>query len=190
MKLEKRLDTHLGKTPQIGEGVYIARGAMVVGDVTLGDHSSVWYNAVLRGDINRIVVGAYTNIQDNAVLHLEDDLPCIVGNYVTIGHSAIVHACTIADETLIGMGSVILDGAVIGKQCLIGAKALVTQGIKIPDGSLVLGMPAKVVRQLTPEERGRLKDSAENYAANAAYCLAHQINTVTLAGRSDKAVSK
>src|SRR2546422_8710220 len=111
MDLEKRLNTFLGKQPQIGRDVYIARGAVVVGDVTLGDHASVWYNAVLRGDINRIVVGAYTNIQDNAVLHLENDLPCIVGNYVTIGHSAIVHACTVGDETLIGMGSVILDGA-------------------------------------------------------------------------------
>ena len=167
---------YLGKLPQIGKHVYIARGAVVVGDVTLGEHSSVWYNAVLRGDINRIVVGAYTNIQDNAVLHLENDLPCIVGNYVTIGHSAIVHACTVGDETLIGMGSVVLDGAIIGKHCLIGAKALVTQGAQIPDGSLVLGMPAKVVRALTPEECAMFKPGAEKYAGNAAYCLAHKIN--------------
>jgi carbonic anhydrase/acetyltransferase-like protein (isoleucine patch superfamily) len=176
MDLQKRLDTYLAKTPQIGKGVYIARGAVVVGDVTLGDHSSVWYNAVLRGDINRIVVGAYTNIQDGAVLHLEDDLPCVVGNYVTIGHSAIVHACTIGDETLIGMGSVILDGAVIGSQCLIGAKALVKQEAKIPDGSLVVGMPARIVRSLTAEERAKFKPGAEKYAANAAYCLVNKIN--------------
>ena len=176
MDLEKRLNTFLGKQPQIGKDVYIARGAVVVGDVTLGDHSSVWYNAVLRGDINRIVVGAYTNVQDNVVLHLENDLPCIIGSYVTIGHSAIVHACTVGDETLIGMGSVILDGAVIGKQCLVGAKALVKQGSQMPDGSLVLGMPAKVVRALTPEERAKFKPGAKKYAANAAYCLAHKIN--------------
>src|SRR2546423_229733 len=174
--VEKQLDKFLRQQPRLGQGVYIARGAVVVGDVTIGDHSSVWYNAVLRGDINRIVVGAYTNIQDNAVLHLENDLPCIVGNYVTIGHSAIVHACTVGDETLIGMGSVVLDDAVIGKQCLIGAKALVKQGSQIPDGSLVLGMPARVVRALTPEERAKFKPGAEKYAANAAYCLAHKIN--------------
>jgi len=176
MESEKRFDTFLGKKPQIGKSVYIARGAVVVGDVTLGDHASVWYNAVLRGDINRIAVGAYTNIQDNAVLHLENDLPCVVGNYVTIGHSAIVHACTVGDETLIGMGSVILDGAMIGKQCLIGAKALVKQGTQIPDGSLVVGMPARIVRALTADERARFKPGAEKYAANAAYCLKHKIN--------------
>jgi carbonic anhydrase/acetyltransferase-like protein (isoleucine patch superfamily) len=176
MDLEKRFNTFLGQKPSLGSGVYIASGAIVVGAVTLGDHSSVWYNAVLRGDINEIVVGHHTNIQDNAVLHLEDNLPCHVGNYVTIGHLAIVHACTVGDETLIGMGSIILDGARIGRQCLIGAKALVTQRTEIPDGSLVLGSPAKVVRALTEEERQRLKPAAEKYAANAAYCLAHGIN--------------
>lgn len=159
--------------------MYIARGAVVVGAVELGDRSSVWYNAVLRGDINRISVGHYTNIQDNAVLHLEDDLPCIVGNYVTIGHSAIVHACTVGDETLIGMGSIILDGAKIGRECLIGARSLVTQRMEVPDGSLVLGSPARVVRALTAEERQRLKLSAEKYAQNAAYCLRHGINTAS-----------
>lgn len=159
------------KQPRLGKGVYIARGAAVLGDVTIGDYSSVWYNAVVRGDINRIVVGHHTNVQDNAVLHLADDFPCIVGNYVTVGHSAIVHACRVGDETLVGMGAVILDGAVIGKQCIIGAKALVTQGMNVPAGSLVLGMPAKVVRPLTREERAGLKWWAEKYVANAAYCL-------------------
>jgi gamma-carbonic anhydrase len=174
--LEKRLDTFLQRQPRLGAGVYVARGAVVIGAVALGDHSSVWYNAVLRGDINEIIVGHHTNIQDNAVLHLEDDLPCRVGNYVTIGHSAIVHACTVGDQTLIGMGAVVLDGARIGRQCLIGARALVTQRTEIPDGSLVLGSPAKVVRPLTDEERQRLKLSAEKYVANAAYCVAHGIN--------------
>src|SRR5438552_13914459 len=143
----KQLETFLLKKPTLGRGVYIAQGAIVVGDVTIGDYSSVWYNAVLRGDINRIGIGHHTNIQDNAVLHLEDELPCLIGNYVTVGHSAIVHACTVGDETLVGMGSVILDGAVLGRQCLIGAKALVTARTQIPDGSLVLGAPAKVVRR-------------------------------------------
>jgi carbonic anhydrase/acetyltransferase-like protein (isoleucine patch superfamily) len=174
--LEKRLDTFLQRQPRLGAGVYVARGAVVIGAVALGDHSSVWYNAVLRGDINEIIVGHHTNIQDNAVLHLEDDLPCRVGNYVTIGHSAIVHACTVGDQTLIGMAAVVLDGARIGRQCLIGARALVTQRTEIPDGSLVLGSPAKVVRPLTDEERQRLKLSAEKYVANAAYCVAHGIN--------------
>src|SRR5260221_10926960 len=172
----KQLETFLLKKPTFGRGVYIAQGAIVVGDVTIGDHSSVWYNAVLRGDINRIVVGHHTNIQDNAVLHLADDFPCIVGNWVTVGHGAIVHACTVGDETLVGMGAVILDGAVIGKQSIIGAKALVTQGTKIPPGSLVLGAPAKVVRKLSQEERAGLKWWAEKYVDNGAYCLKRKIN--------------
>jgi carbonic anhydrase/acetyltransferase-like protein (isoleucine patch superfamily) len=175
-KLEKQLDTFLRKKPKLGKNVFIAKTAVVIGDVTLGAHSSVWYHAVLRGDINRIVIGHHTNIQDNAVLHLADDFACIVGNYVTVGHSAIVHACTVGDEVLIGMGAVILDGAVIGKQSLIGAKALVTQGTKIPPGSLVLGAPAKVVRKLTKEERTGLKYWATKYVANGAYCLKHGIN--------------
>jgi carbonic anhydrase/acetyltransferase-like protein (isoleucine patch superfamily) len=175
-KLRKQLDTFLRKKPQLGKNVYIASGAVVVGDVTLGDHSSVWYNAVLRGDINRIVVGHHTNIQDNAVLHLADDFACVLGNYVTVGHSAIVHACKIGDEVLIGMGAIILDGAVIGKQSLIGAKALVTQGMKIPPGSLVLGAPAKVARALTKQERAGLKHWATKYVENSAYCLEHEIN--------------
>lgn len=174
--LRRQLDTFLKKQPVLGRGVYIARGAAVLGDVTLGDFSSVWYNAVVRGDINRIVIGHHTNIQDNAVLHLADDFACLVGNHVTIGHSAVVHACTVGDETLVGMGAIILDGAVIGEQCLIGARALVTQGAQIPPGSLVLGAPAKVVRALTPEDRAGLKYWAEKYVANAAYCLEHRIN--------------
>jgi carbonic anhydrase/acetyltransferase-like protein (isoleucine patch superfamily) len=174
--LDDQLDAFLRKQPVLGKNVYIARGAVVVGDVTLGDGASVWYNAVLRGDINRIVVGAGSNIQDNSVLHLADDFPCILGQYVTVGHSAIVHACSVGDECLIGMGAVILDGAELGEQCLVGAKALVTQHTKIPPGSLVLGAPAKVVRPLTAKERSGLKYWADKYVANAAYCLRHSIN--------------
>ncbi len=148
----------------------------MLGDVTLGAHSSVWYNAVLRGDINRIVVGEYSNIQDNAVLHLADDFPCILGGHVTVGHSAIVHACTVEDECLIGMGATILDGALIGAQSIVGANALVTQGMVVPPGSMVLGSPAKVVRQLSAAERESLRGWAEKYVQNAAYCLKHKIN--------------
>ena len=175
-KLIQQFETFLRKQPVLGKNVYIAKGAVVLGHVTLGDQVSVWYNAVLRGDINRIVVGEGSNIQDNAVLHLSDDFPCILGKFVTVGHTAIVHACTVGDECLIGMGAVILDGAEIGGQCLIGANALVTQGMKIPPGSLVLGSPAKVVKTLSAEERASLKIWAAKYIANAAYCLEHRIN--------------
>lgn len=175
-RLEKQLDNFLRKRPKVGKSVYIARSAIVLGDVKLGDFSSVWYNTVLRGDINRIVVGHHTNIQDNAVLHLADEFPCVVGNYVTVGHSAIVHACKVGDEVLVGMGAVILDGAVVGKQSLIGAKTVVTPGMRIPPGSLVLGTPAKIVRELTPKERHGLKYWAKKYVAYAAYCLKNGIN--------------
>jgi carbonic anhydrase/acetyltransferase-like protein (isoleucine patch superfamily) len=174
--VKEQLDTFLLKKPAFGKGVYIAQGAVVLGDVTLGDHSSVWCNAVLRGDINRIVVGHHTNIQDNAVLHLSDDFLCILGNYVTVGHAAVVHACTIGDQALIGIGSTILDGAVIGEQSLVGAGALVAPGTRIPSGSLVLGSPAKVVRELSPQERAELKTLAEKYVRVAAYYLEHNIN--------------
>ncbi|MCW5559687.1 MAG: gamma carbonic anhydrase family protein [Verrucomicrobiae bacterium] len=170
-----QLDRHLRKSPTLGRDVYIASTATVLGDVTLGDASSVWYGAVLRGDINRIVIGDHSNVQDNAVLHLADEHPCLVGSWVTIGHSAIVHACTVADECLIGMGATILDGAVIGAQSLVGANALVTQGMQVPPGSLVVGAPAVVKRALTPEERAGLRHWAHKYVVNGAYCLKHGI---------------
>ena len=174
--VEKQLADFLDGGPRLGAGVYIAPGAVLVGNVTLGEGSSVWCNAVLRGDINRIVIGHHTNIQDNCVLHLADDLPCVLGDFVTVGHCAIVHAATIGNETLVGMGSCIMDGAVIGEQCVIGAKALVTQGAQIPPGSLVLGAPAKVVRALTAEERAELKGWAEKYVELAAGYLRRKLN--------------
>jgi carbonic anhydrase/acetyltransferase-like protein (isoleucine patch superfamily) len=174
-ELDPQLDKFLRRQPRLSKNVFIARTATVIGDVTLGAHSSVWYGAVLRGDINRIVVGHHSNVQDNAVLHLADNFACVLGNWVTVGHSAVVHACKVGDEVLVGMGAVILDGAVIGKQSIIGAKALVTQGTKIPPGSMVLGAPAKVVRQLSPEERAGLKWWAQKYVDNGAYCLKHGI---------------
>jgi carbonic anhydrase/acetyltransferase-like protein (isoleucine patch superfamily) len=148
---------------------------VVLGDVRLGDHSSVWYNAVARGDINRIEIGHHTNIQDNSVLHVADDFPCILGSYVTVGHAAILHACTIGDEVLVGMGATVLDGAVVGEQSLIGARALITPGVEIPPGSFVLGSPAKVVRSLAAHERSALKSWAEKYVRYSAYCLEHGV---------------
>jgi len=174
--VDHRLEKYLGQKPTIGEGVYISKSAVVFGAVTLGKLSSVWYNAVLRGDIHEIVVGEGSNIQDNAVLHIADDFGCYIGDYVTVGHSAVVHACRVGDETLVGMGATILDGAVVGNQCIIGANALVKQGQKIPDGSMAVGSPARVIRKLSDEDRAGLKSWATKYIANAAYCLTHDIN--------------
>ncbi len=173
--LEATLNQHLRQQPQLAEDVYIAKGAVVIGDVTMGQQSSIWYNAIARGDINQIRIGAFSNVQDNAVLHVADDFACEIGDWVTIGHTAIVHACKIGDETLVGMGATILDGAEIGEQCIIGANALVTGGSKIPAGSMVVGSPAKVKRALSDAERDQLKHWAEKYVSNSAYCLKHNI---------------
>jgi len=175
--LATRVAAFLRRGPRLGRGVYLAPGARVVGDVTIGAGSSVWHNAVLRGDINRIVVGHRTNIQDNCVLHVADELACVLGDLVTVGHAAIVHAATVGSETLVGMGARLLDGAVVGEQCLVGAGALVTQGANIPAGSLVLGAPAKVVRALTPAERAGLKGFAQKYVELAAFYLKHNRKT-------------
>ena len=185
-ELDPQLDQFLRRQPTLGEGVYLASTAVVVGDVTVGDHSSVWYHAVLRGDINYIKVGAYSNIQDGAVIHLADEYPCEIGDWVTVGHSAVVHACKVGDECLIGMNSTILDGAEVGAQSIVGANALVTQGTQIPEGSLVLGSPAKVVRTLTPGERAELRSWAQKYVDNAAYCLRHNLNVGTPLSTKDE----
>lgn len=150
-------------TPQIHESAFIAASADVIGRVTLHENASVWYHATLRGDINEIVIGANSNIQDNAVVHLADDYGCYVGEFVTVGHSAILHACTVKDEVLVGMGAIVLDGAVIGERSIIGAGALVTKDTIIPPGSLVIGSPAKVVRTLSLDEQSKVKYWAEKY---------------------------
>jgi carbonic anhydrase/acetyltransferase-like protein (isoleucine patch superfamily) len=150
-------------SPQIHESAFIAASADVIGRVTLHEETSIWYHATLRGDINEIVIGPRSNIQDNAVIHLADDYGCYVGELVTVGHSAILHACTVKDEVLVGMGAIILDGAVIGERSIIGAGALVTGGTVIPPGSLVLGSPARVVRALPLEEQMKVKYWAEKY---------------------------
>ncbi len=157
------IETYEGISPKINDSAFVAGSADVIGRVTLGDESSVWYNSTLRGDINEIVVGPKSNVQDNAVLHLSDDYGVYLGELVTIGHSAIVHAATVKDEVLVGMGACILDGAVIGERSIIGAQALVTGGMVIPPGSLVLGSPARVVKTLDLKTQSDIKKWAEKY---------------------------
>jgi carbonic anhydrase/acetyltransferase-like protein (isoleucine patch superfamily) len=173
MTLEQRLEKHLGKSPDAADAIWIAPNATVIGDVTLGLKTSVFYGAVLRGDIARIVVGEGTNIQDNVVVHLADDLDAIIGKWCTIGHSAIVHACTVEDECLIGMGATVLDGARIGARSIVGAGAVVTPRTVVPPGSMVLGSPAKVTRALSEEEQRGLRKWADKYVAVATAHAAH-----------------
>lgn len=149
--------------PQIDPTAYVAPQAIVIGDVRLAARVSVWPTSVLRGDINYIEIGEGSNIQDGTIVHLADDLPTRVGKLVTVGHRVILHACTVEDECLIGMGATILDGAVIGKGSIVGAQALVTKGMQVPPGSLVMGMPAKVVRPLRPEEIAGIRTWADHY---------------------------
>ncbi|MGJ8677861.1 MAG: gamma carbonic anhydrase family protein [Akkermansiaceae bacterium] len=149
--------------PDIHPSVFVASSADVIGRVQVGEEASIWYNTTLRGDINDIVIGPRSNVQDNAVIHLADDYGAYIGELVTIGHSAIIHACTVKDEVLVGMGACILDGSVIGERSIIGANALVTGGMDIPPGSLVLGSPAKVVKTLDLAEQAEVKKWAEKY---------------------------
>jgi gamma-carbonic anhydrase len=166
------IESYEGIFPVIHESVFVAASADVIGRVTLHEESSIWYHATLRGDINEIVIGPRSNVQDNVVIHLADDYGCHVGELVTVGHSAILHACTVKDEVLIGMGAIVLDGAVIGERSIIGAGALVTGGTVIPPGSLVLGSPGKVVRQLSLEEQGKVKSWAVKYVGGSRRYLA------------------
>ena len=163
MTIQERLEKHLGRTPHTSESLFIAASATVVGDVVLGPRTSVFYGAVIRGDINEIRVGEGTNIQDNAVVPLADELGAHIGAWCTIGHGAIIHACRIGDECLIGMGATVLDGAAIGARSLVGANSLVTQRFECPPGSLVFGSPARVVRPLSAVEQSELRKSAEKY---------------------------
>lgn len=149
--------------PRIDDSAYIAASADIIGRVEIGENASVWYNTTLRGDINDIVVGPRSNVQDNTCVHLADDYGAYIGELVTVGHSAIIHACTIKDEVLVGMGACILDGAVIGERSIIGAQTLVTGGMEIPPGSLVLGSPGKVVRALSLEEQQGIRKWADKY---------------------------
>ena len=157
-----------GMAPKLGQRIFIAESALVLGDVELGDDSSVWFNCVVRGDVNYVRIGARTNIQDMSVLHADSGVPLTLGEDVTVGHKAMLHGCTIGDGCLIGIGAVVLNGARIGKGCLVGAGSLVTEGKEFPAGSMILGSPARVVRQLSTEQLEGLRLMAEHYVSNAS----------------------
>lgn len=150
-----------------GEGQFIAPNAAVIGDVTLHENASIWFSCVLRGDADRIEIGAGSNIQDGTVMHADPGFPMVVGENVTVGHNAMLHGCHIGDGTLVGINAVVLNGAKVGRGCLIGANALVTEGMEIPDGSMVLGSPAKIVRELDEETQLILRHNADHYVGNA-----------------------
>ena len=156
------------KTPHIHPSAFIAPNATVMGEVTVGAQSSLFFGAVVRSEFVPIVIGRGTNIQDNCVLHADPGLPMAVGEDVTVGHGAILHSCTVGDNSLIGMGAIVLNGAVIGRNCIVAAGALVPQGMVVPDGSLVMGSPAKVRRELTDQEIEANRQSAEGYVREAA----------------------
>jgi carbonic anhydrase/acetyltransferase-like protein (isoleucine patch superfamily) len=157
-----------GHKPKIGKGVFVASGAAVIGQVELGEDVNIWFNTVIRGDVNTIKIGARTNIQDNTTVHVTSKTgPTSIGSDVTIGHNAVIHACTIEDQCLIGMGSTILDGAVIRARCFVAAGSVVTPGKEMPSGMMVMGSPAKAVRPLTEAELSFLGQSAKDYVETA-----------------------
>jgi len=156
-----------GVAPQVAGSAWVADSAQVMGKVVLGQDASVWFGTVVRGDTECITIGAGSNVQDASVLHADFGQPLVIGERVTVGHKVMLHGCTVGDESLIGIGAVILNGAKIGRNCLVGAGSLVTEGKEFPDGSMILGSPARVVRQLTPEQIEGLRQSACNYMENA-----------------------
>lgn len=166
-----------GIAPRIAESAWVADSAQVMGDVDLGEEVGVWFGVVVRGDTATIRVGARTNIQDLSVLHADVGMPLTIGSGVTVGHQAMLHGCTIGDDSLIGIGAVVLNGAHIGKGCLVGAGALVTEGKSFPDGSMIIGSPAKVVRELTPDQLQGLRLSADHYVANAQ-CFKNSLHKI------------
>ena len=179
MTVEERLEKFLTRTPRLDAAAFVAPCARIMGDVKLGTDASVFYGAILRGDIESIVIGTGTNIQDGAIIHLADDLPAIVGDFCTVGHGAIIHACTVGDRCLIGMHATVLDGAVIGDECLVAAGAVVTPRTQIPPGSMVMGSPAKVKRALSAEEREGLRLWAVKYIAVArAHAALESLNSL------------
>lgn len=156
-----------GTEPKIDSSAMVAESAQVIGDVEIGEESSVWFNAVVRGDVNYIRIGMRTNIQDGCVLHVaRKTLPLVVGDEVTVGHNVTLHACTIGSRVLVGMGAIVMDGAEVGDNSIVGAGSLVTPGTKIPPGSLAIGQPARVKRQLTEEEQRGIRESAAHYVAD------------------------
>jgi len=156
-------------TPRLGRDVYVAPNATVIGDVQLGDEVSIWFGAVLRGDVERLTIGRLSNVQDNSVLHSDPGSPLTLGNRVTVGHAVILHGCTVGDGALIGMGAAILNDARIGRHCLVGANALITEGKEFADGTLIVGSPARAIRPLTAEELARMAASADRYAERSRF---------------------
>lgn len=156
-----------GVAPQVAASSWVADSAQVMGRVQLGEDTSVWFGTVVRGDTDTITIGAGTNVQDASVLHADHGMPLVIGRGVTVGHKVMLHGCTIGDNALIGIGAIVLNGARIGNNCLVGAGALVTEGKEFPDGSMILGSPAKAVRQLTSEQIEGLRQSARHYVDNA-----------------------
>jgi carbonic anhydrase/acetyltransferase-like protein (isoleucine patch superfamily) len=155
------------ESPVIPDSAWVADTAQVMGAVTLGENASVWFGAVLRGDTERITIGANSNVQDGTVIHCDHGYPVDIADNVTIGHQVMLHGCTVGEGSLIGIGAVVLNGAKIGKHCLVGARALITEDKEFPDGSMILGSPAKVVKSLTPEQIEGLRRSAAHYVDNA-----------------------
>jgi len=156
-----------GVSPQLAEGVWVAPNASVIGEVSLGENASVWFGVVIRCDNEPITIGKDTNIQDNSVLHSDPGMPLTIGEGVTVGHKAMLHGCTVGDNSLIGIGATVLNGAVIGKNCIVGAHALITEGKIIPDNSLVVGSPGRVMKTLGEAQEQMLKMSALHYVENA-----------------------
>ena len=156
-----------GVAPEVAASAWVADSAEVMGNVQLAEDASIWFGAVLRSDCESITIGEGSNIQDASVLHADLGQPLVVGRHVTVGHQVMLHGCTIGDESLIGIGAVVLNGAKIGRNCLVGAGALITEGKEFPDGSMIIGSPAKAVRQLTPEQIEGLRRSAQHYVDNA-----------------------
>jgi carbonic anhydrase/acetyltransferase-like protein (isoleucine patch superfamily) len=152
--------------PEIADSAWVADSADVIGRVTLGEDVSIWFNAVLRGDSEHLTIGRGSNIQDGSVCHADHGFPLVVGEGVTVGHKVMLHGCTVGDGSLIGIGAVVLNGAVIGPNCVVGAGALITEGKEFPAGSLIIGAPAKAVKELRPEQLAGLKLSASHYTAN------------------------
>ena len=156
-----------GVAPRVAASAWVADTAQVIGNVVLGENASVWFGTVVRGDTEAITIGAGTNIQDASVLHADFGKPLVVGERVTVGHQVMLHGCTVGDGSLIGIQAVVLNGAKIGKNCLVGAGALITEGKEFPDGSMILGSPAKAVKTLTPEQIAGIEDIASRYVKNA-----------------------
>ena len=154
-----------GVTPRINKNTYISESVDIIGKVNVEENVNIWFGTRLRGDMNNIIIGENTNIQENSVVHVDINSPCIIGKNVTIGHGTIIHGCSISDNVLVGMGSIILNNAKIGKNTIIGAGSLITQGKEFPEGVLILGNPAKVIRQLTEAEIESIQRSSDNYVS-------------------------